>query len=55
MVGIGGGVWSKKNDIRLGDVVISQPTDSHGGVIQWDYGKTENDGKFRCTGQTSRP
>lgn len=25
MVGVGGGVWSKKDDIRLGDVVVSQP------------------------------
>jgi nucleoside phosphorylase len=33
MVGIGGGVWSTKNDVRLGDVVVSQPTDGHGGVI----------------------
>jgi nucleoside phosphorylase len=33
MVGIGGGVPSKKHDIRLGDVVVSTPTDQHGGVI----------------------
>jgi nucleoside phosphorylase len=50
MVGIGGGVWSKKDDIRLGDVVVSQPTGTHGGVVQWDFGKTEKDGKFRRTG-----
>ena len=24
MVGVGGGVWSKNDDIRLGDVVVSQ-------------------------------
>jgi hypothetical protein len=24
MVGVGGGVWSKKDDIRLGDVVVSR-------------------------------
>src|SRR5947209_1307053 len=29
MVGVGGGVWSKKDDIRLGDVVVSQPTGTH--------------------------
>jgi nucleoside phosphorylase len=34
MVGIGGGVWSKKGDIRLGDVVVSQPTGTHGGIVQ---------------------
>ena len=28
MVGIGGGVPSEENDIRLGDVVVSQPVDS---------------------------
>jgi hypothetical protein len=40
MVGIGGGVPSEENDIRLGDVVISQPADTSGGVIQYDFGKT---------------
>lgn len=33
MVGIGGGVPSKVVDIRLGDVVISMPTATSGGVI----------------------
>ena len=32
MVGIGGGVPSKKNDIRLGDVVVSMPDGQHSGV-----------------------
>lgn len=44
MVGIGGGVWNTKNDMRLGDVVVSQPDGVHGGVVQWDFGKTERDG-----------
>ncbi|KAL2819725.1 hypothetical protein BJX63DRAFT_445310 [Aspergillus granulosus] len=39
MVGIGGGVPSQSNDIRLGDVVVSKPGGNHGGVIQYDYGK----------------
>jgi nucleoside phosphorylase len=44
MVGIGGGVPNEKNDIRLGDVVISMPDGQHGGVVQYDLGKqTEND------------
>jgi nucleoside phosphorylase len=34
MVGIGGGVPSSENDIRLGDVVFSDPNESHGGVLQ---------------------
>ncbi|KAM0720996.1 hypothetical protein Q7P37_003281 [Cladosporium fusiforme] len=38
LVGIGGGVPSPK-DIRLGDVVISEPTATHGGLIQYDLGK----------------
>lgn len=49
MVGVGGGVWSKKDDIRLGDVVVSQPTASHGGVVQWDFDKMGKGGKFQRT------
>lgn len=33
MVGIGGGIPSSHADIRLGDIVVSQPTDTFGGVI----------------------
>jgi len=55
MVGIGGGVWSKKNDVRLGDIVVSQPTEMHGGVVQWDYGKTERGGKFVRKGSLNKP
>src|ERR1700722_2422985 len=50
MVGIGGGVPSTKNDIRLGDVVISNPTNGFGGVVQYDYGKTVASGVFQQTG-----
>ncbi|KAH7061761.1 hypothetical protein BKA63DRAFT_497618 [Paraphoma chrysanthemicola] len=39
MVGAGGEEWSRKTDIRLGDVVVSQPEGIHGGVVQWDFGK----------------
>lgn len=39
MVGVGGGVPSKNNDICLGDVIVSKPGKSHSGVIQYDYGK----------------
>ncbi|KAK3111935.1 hypothetical protein LTR53_012311 [Teratosphaeriaceae sp. CCFEE 6253] len=55
MVGIGGGVWSAKNDVRLGDVVVSQPDGMHGGVVQWDFGKMEKEGKFRWTGTLNKP
>ncbi|KAF3253956.1 hypothetical protein TWF192_003474 [Orbilia oligospora] len=39
MVGVGGGAPSRKNDIRLGDIVVSSPRDGHGGVFQYDFGK----------------
>jgi nucleoside phosphorylase len=55
MVGIGGGVPSEENDIRLGDVVISQPTRAFGGVIQYDFGKTVQEGKFTRTGALNKP
>src|ERR1700722_14694043 len=55
MVGIGGGVPSQENDIRLGDVVVSQPTKTFGGVIQYDFGKTVQEGRFERTGSLNRP
>jgi hypothetical protein len=39
MVGMGGGVPSAEFDVRLGDVVISQPHMQYGGVVQYDFGK----------------
>lgn len=42
MVGIGGGIPPK---VRLGDVVISQPTGEDPGEVQWDLGKTESGGQ----------
>ncbi|KAG5299661.1 hypothetical protein I7I50_06874 [Histoplasma capsulatum G186AR] len=54
MVGIGGGAPSSRNDIRLGDVVVSQPKDGFGGVIQYDLGKMK-DGRFQRTGQLNAP
>jgi len=44
LVGIGGGIPSKKNDIRLGDVVVGMPDGIHGGVVQYDLGKRTVDG-----------
>ncbi|KAJ5364559.1 uncharacterized protein N7496_010272 [Penicillium cataractarum] len=49
LVGIGGGVPSRDNDIRLGDVVVSHPTDIHPGVIQYDLGKNMEENKFERT------
>jgi len=54
MVGIGGGVPSAESDVRLGDVVISQPYMHHGGVVQYDLGKTEVSG-FMRTGSLNTP
>ncbi|OOQ87883.1 hypothetical protein PEBR_15031 [Penicillium brasilianum] len=55
MVGIGGGVPSERNDIRLGDVVVSKPTRDFGGVIQYDHGKTVTGGRFERTGILNKP
>lgn len=57
MVGTGGGVPSESKDIRLGDVVVSQPntTAQTGGVIQYDFGKTTQGGKFQQTGMLNQP
>ncbi|KAF3142121.1 hypothetical protein TWF703_001344 [Orbilia oligospora] len=51
MVGIGGGIPPK---VKLGDIVVSRPTDQYPGVVQWDLGKTES-GKFRRTGALNKP
>ena len=55
MVGIGGGVPSEEHDIRLGDVVVSKPTGTFGGVIQYDFGKTIQEGRFIQTGSLNKP
>lgn len=55
LIGIGGGVPSKQNDIRLGDVVVSRPTGDHSGVIQYDLGKDLQGSGFRKTGSLQRP
>jgi nucleoside phosphorylase len=54
MVGIGGGVPSTEADIRLGDIVVSQPGKGHGGVVQYDFGKSTPNGIER-TGILNAP
>jgi nucleoside phosphorylase len=54
MVGIGGGVPSEEADIRLGDVVVSKPHTTHGGVVQYDSGKATPSG-FERTGSLNTP
>ncbi|KAL6868590.1 ankyrin repeat-containing domain protein [Trichoderma novae-zelandiae] len=51
MVGIGGGVPPQ---VRLGDIVVSKPSGTFPGVVQWDLGKSEETG-FRRTGALDRP
>ncbi|KAL2834325.1 hypothetical protein BDW59DRAFT_46333 [Aspergillus cavernicola] len=55
MVGIGGGVPGERYDIRLGDVVVSKPTGSCSGVVQYDYGKAMQGGRFEQTGSLNHP
>jgi nucleoside phosphorylase len=52
MVGIGGAIPNveKEVDIRLGDVVVSQPDKTHGGVVQYDLGKNLGEGNFERKG-----
>ncbi|KAK2785943.1 hypothetical protein FQN52_008210 [Onygenales sp. PD_12] len=54
LVGIGGGVPSEENDIRLGDVVVSVPKDALGGVVEYDLGKQTTTG-FTRKGILCRP
>ncbi|KAJ5157090.1 uncharacterized protein N7482_008190 [Penicillium canariense] len=55
MVGIGGGVPSSRNDIRLGDVVVSKPIGASPGVIQYDMGKALENGVFEPCGFLQPP
>ncbi|PWY73552.1 purine and uridine phosphorylase, partial [Aspergillus eucalypticola CBS 122712] len=55
MVGIGGGIPSAAHDIRLGDVVISYPQGTCGGVIQYDMGRIIAEGEFERTGSLNSP
>jgi nucleoside phosphorylase len=57
MVGIGGGIpnLDKGVDIRLGDVVVSQPDKTHGGVVQYDKGKSLEGGRFERKGSLNKP
>ncbi|GKT51104.1 uncharacterized protein ColSpa_11285 [Colletotrichum spaethianum] len=54
MVGIGGGVPGKV-DVRLGDVVVSNPTADSSGVVQYDFGKAVRDGRFERIGTLNKP
>ncbi|KAJ6258284.1 hypothetical protein Dda_7205 [Drechslerella dactyloides] len=53
LVGIGGGVPSADHDVRLGDIIVSTPTATIGGVFQYDSGKSCGD--FIRTGSLNKP
>lgn len=56
MVGIGGGApRPPKNDIRLGDIVVSSPEGGNGGVLQYDFGKAVQGQCFEETGFLNQP
>lgn len=55
IVGIGGGVPSAEADVRLGDVVVSQPHGTLAGVVQYDMGKTTLRGFERIGSLNSPP
>ncbi|CAG9988694.1 unnamed protein product [Clonostachys byssicola] len=55
LVGVGVGVLGAECDIRLGDVVVSHTGPNHGGVVQFDFGKAMQDGKFVPTNMLDRP
>lgn len=55
MVGIGGGAPSSTHDIRLGDIVVSEPQNGLGGVFQYDFGKNVQDQPFLPTQYLAPP
>ncbi|KAL4766765.1 nucleoside phosphorylase domain-containing protein [Aspergillus nidulans var. acristatus] len=57
LVGIGGGIArpDEDRDIRLGDVVVSQPSGTMGGVCQYDLIKAKLGDKRERTGFLGRP
>ncbi|KAK6499930.1 hypothetical protein TWF481_010286 [Arthrobotrys musiformis] len=61
MVGIAGGApLLPQTDIRLGDIVVSEPVAGNGsggigGVLQYDFGKTVKEGRFVQTNVLNKP
>ncbi|KAJ5957538.1 hypothetical protein N7501_011817 [Penicillium viridicatum] len=57
LVGIGGGISrpTEGRDIRLGDIVVSQPQGTTGGVVQYDLGKARSHDKWERTGFLAMP
>ncbi|PCD20333.1 hypothetical protein AU210_016200 [Fusarium oxysporum f. sp. radicis-cucumerinum] len=57
LVGIGGGIArpDEGQDIRLGDIVVSQPDGTTGGVVQYDLGKAKAEGGWERKGSLDKP
>ncbi|KAM0350576.1 hypothetical protein ACHAPU_003060 [Fusarium lateritium] len=55
LVGIGGGIPRPGHDIRLGDVVVSQPDSKSGGVVQYDLGKAREGSTWERKGSLNAP
>ncbi|KAL9618322.1 MAG: hypothetical protein Q9160_006972 [Pyrenula sp. 1 TL-2023] len=55
LVGIGAGVPNTWHDVRLGDVVVSQPCGNNGGVVQYDLGRAGAAGKWERRDFLARP
>lgn len=57
LVGIGGGIPrpGKNTDIRLGDIAVSKPEGTTGGVVQYDLGKARPGEKWENTGHLNMP
>ncbi|KAL3475573.1 hypothetical protein BJX99DRAFT_271076 [Aspergillus californicus] len=52
--GIGGGIPRENFDIRLGDIVVSKPTNTSSGVIQYTYDETLQRGRAYPTGSPNK-
>ncbi|KAL5093393.1 hypothetical protein Trisim1_011197 [Trichoderma cf. simile WF8] len=55
MAGIGGGAPSERNDIRLGDIVVSAASNGTSSVFQYDYGRTIQGQPFQPTRFLDQP
>ncbi|KAE8375759.1 hypothetical protein BDV26DRAFT_283230 [Aspergillus bertholletiae] len=55
LVGIGGGVPSAAHDIRLGDIVVSKPSNASPGVLAYDMKKTLENGVFQLNSYLNPP
>ncbi|KAK6507656.1 hypothetical protein TWF481_006081 [Arthrobotrys musiformis] len=55
MVGIGAGIPGRRADVRLGDIVVSRPEGTTGGVVQYDFVKAIQDGGLQRMGSLNSP